>query len=109
MGRNHLGQFEQLVLFALLRLGENPYGMTIRREIESRTRSTTALGAVYTTLSRLEQKGFVFSWTGEPTPERGGRAKRFFKITALGQTALREAQFRQTAMADGLQPSWEGR
>ena len=87
----YLGEFEQLVLLALLRLGQNAYGMRIRREIEERANRRASLGAVYTTLDRLEAKGFVSSWVGEPTPERGGRAKKFFKIEAPGQAVLRQS------------------
>lgn len=85
---DHLGEFEQLVLLALVRLQDNAYGMTIRREIAERAGREVAIGAVYATLDRLEEKGFVSSRTGEPTPERGGRAKRYFKIEAPGLTAL---------------------
>ena len=76
--------------------------MTIRREIEQRTERRTALGAVYTTLDRLETKGYVSSWTGSPTPERGGRSKRFFKVEGLGKAALRNSASIRSAMAAGL-------
>ena len=84
-----LGTFEQLVLLALLRLGEDAYGMTVRREIEDRAGRPTSLGAVYATLDRLEAKGYVSSRSGEPTSERRGRAKRFFKVEPPGMEALR--------------------
>jgi len=101
------GEFEQLVLLAVLHLGENAYGMTIRREIEDRTERRTALGAVYTTLDRLEKKGYVSSWTGSPTPQRGGRSKRFFKVKPLGKAALRNSAAILAAMAADLKPaSW---
>jgi PadR family transcriptional regulator PadR len=96
------GEFEQLVLLAILHSGKNAYGMRIRREIEDRTERRTALGAVYTTLDRLEKKGYVSSWTGSPTPERGGRSKRFFKVQALGKAALRNSALIRAAMASGL-------
>jgi len=99
------GEFEQLVLLAILHLGENAYGMAIRREIEIRTERRTSLGAVYTTLDRLEKKDYVSSWTGSPTPERGGRPKRFFKVQALGRAALRNSAAIRAAMAAGLKPS----
>jgi PadR family transcriptional regulator PadR len=99
------GEFEQLILLAILRLGENAYGMTVRREIEDRTERRTALGAVYTTLDRLEKKGYVSSWAGSPTPERGGRSKRFFKVQALGKAALRNSASIRAAMAADLTPS----
>ncbi len=105
---DRIGEFEQIVLLALLRLRDNAYGMTIRREIESRTGKRTSLGAVYTTLGRLEQKGYVSSRMGDATPERGGRAKRFFKIEAAGQSALQTAESRRAAMSEGLVPSLGG-
>ena len=84
----YLGEFEQIVLVALLHLGKNAYGMTVRREIEQRTGRQVSIGAVYATLERLEAKGYVGSKAGDPTPERGGRAKRFFHIETDGQRAL---------------------
>lgn len=84
----HLGEFEQLVLWALVRLRDNAYGMTIRQELEERAGRTVAIGAVYTTLERLEEKGLVSSRKGEATPERGGRAKRYYRIEAPGLRAL---------------------
>jgi PadR family transcriptional regulator, regulatory protein PadR len=96
------GEFEQLVLLAILHLGENGYGMAIRREIEDRTERRTALGAVYTTLDRLEKKGYVTSRIGSPAPERGGRSKRFFKVRPLGKAALRNGASIRAAMAAGM-------
>jgi DNA-binding PadR family transcriptional regulator len=85
MGRGTaLGPFQQHVLYVLLRLGEKAYGMTIWRELQSRTGEAKSIGAVYSTLKRLERKGFVSSWVGDPTPERGGRAKRYYSITGAG-------------------------
>jgi PadR family transcriptional regulator, regulatory protein PadR len=108
MGKSeYLGAFEQFVLFALLRLGENAYGVTIRREIESGIGKNTALGAVYTTLDRLEKKGFVSSREGDPTPERGGRAKRYFRIEAPGQAALARSEKALSAMSRGLEVALE--
>jgi PadR family transcriptional regulator, regulatory protein PadR len=86
-----LGSLEQIVLLAVMRLGEDAYGITVRREIESATGRDLSIGAVYATLVRLESKGFVKSFAGEPTAERGGRAKRYFRVTADGKTALRNA------------------
>lgn len=88
----HPGEFEQIVLLALLRLGQQAYGVPIRREIEARTKRSVSIGALYRTLDRLEAKGFVRSWTGDPTPERGGRAKRFFRVEPLGLKALRRTK-----------------
>jgi len=95
-------EFEQLVLLAILHLGENAYGMTIRREIEDRTERRTSLSAVYTTLDRLEKKGYISSWKGAPAPQRGGRSKRFFKVQTLGKAALRNSATIRAAMAAGL-------
>jgi len=89
---DYLGEFEQIVLLALLRLRDNAYGMTIRREILKRTGREVSIGAVYATLDRLEQKGYVSSRQGEATPERGGRAKRYFRIEAPGRRALNSSR-----------------
>ena len=106
MGKNDsLGEFEQIVLLALLRLRATAYGVSIRREIAERTGRDIAIGAVYTTLDRLERKGFVSSTVGEPTPERGGRAKRYYKIEAPGQRALHRSRETMNRMWDGLVPS----
>jgi DNA-binding PadR family transcriptional regulator len=87
-----LGSLEHIVLLAVMRLGSGAYGMTVRREIENAAGRDISIGAVYTTLTRLEAKGFLKSWAGESTPERGGRAKRHFDITADGKSALRNTQ-----------------
>ncbi len=87
-----LGEFEQVVLLAILRLGENAYGVTIRAEIESKTDRDPSPGALYTTLARMEEKGLIKSKLGDPTPDRGGRAKRFVKITSSGMEAVTRAQ-----------------
>jgi PadR family transcriptional regulator PadR len=86
--RDYLGEFEHIVILALLRLADRAYGVTVRQEIESRTGREVSIGAIYATLDRLEAKGYVKSQFGEPTPERGGRAKRFFRVTAKGMTAV---------------------
>jgi DNA-binding PadR family transcriptional regulator len=87
----YIGEFEQHVLAALLRLRGSAYGVTIRREIIERTGRDVAVGAIYATLDRLEAKGFVSSRLGEATPERGGRAKRYYDIEASGMHALKES------------------
>jgi DNA-binding PadR family transcriptional regulator len=87
-----LGEFEHIVLLALLRLGEGAYGAVVRMEIEEVTGRSPAIGAVHATLERLERKGLVTSWIGEPTAERGGKAKRHFKIEAAGFAALKSAR-----------------
>jgi DNA-binding PadR family transcriptional regulator len=87
---NHLGELQYLVLLSLVRLRDDAYGMRIRQDLEERGQRQVAIGAVYATLDRLERKGFVSSRLGDPTPERGGRAKRFFSITASGVEALHD-------------------
>jgi PadR family transcriptional regulator, regulatory protein PadR len=98
-GNDRLGRFEEIVLLALGRLRENDaYGVPIRREIAERTGRDVSFGAVYTTLERLERKGYVSSRVGDPTPERGGRAKRYFRIEAPGVRALIETRATVAAM-----------
>jgi PadR family transcriptional regulator PadR len=99
MSRYMLGEFEKAVLLALVRLRDNAYGVTIRRELSKRLQRDVAVGAVYTTLSRLEEKGYVSSSVGEPTPERGGRAKRYFRIEATGAEALNRSITANSAFA----------
>src|SRR5687767_12104702 len=87
-----LGQFELLVLTAILTLREAAYGVTIHEKVQELARPKgIALGAVYVTLDRLEDKGMVASWLSDPTPERGGRAKRCYRLEALGERALRDS------------------
>ena len=85
MAGDYLGEFEHLVLLAVLRLADEAYGVAVRREIAGRTGRDVSIGAIYITLDRLERKGFVKSRVGEPSVARGGRAKRYFRITARGQ------------------------
>jgi len=99
----YLGEFEQIVLLAVLRLGDNSYGVPIRREIESRTGRLLTVGALYSTLERLESKGYVTSYYGDPTPERGGRSRRYFKMKPLGLRVLRESREELAAMWEGLE------
>lgn len=99
---HHLGEFEQIVLLAILRLGDDAYGVAIRDEIHCRTGRNTAPGALYTTLDRLEQKGLVASRLGEPTPERGGRAKRYYSVSAAGTAAIERAQRSYQSLLEGL-------
>jgi PadR family transcriptional regulator PadR len=101
-----LGPLEHIILLALVRLTPNAYGMTVRREIEERTGRNVSIGAVYATLDRLEAKAYVSSFTGEPTAERGGRAKRFFQIEAGGERALRASQKAIHSMTRGLKSRW---
>jgi DNA-binding PadR family transcriptional regulator len=99
-----LGEFEQLLLFALLRLGDNAYGVTVRREIEQRTGRSVSSGAVYTSLERLESRGLVSSVVGEPTPRRGGKRKKYYKIRSEGARALAQSYGALREMAKGLSP-----
>jgi DNA-binding PadR family transcriptional regulator len=102
--RDYLGEFEQLVLLAVMRLGPESYGVTIREEIEARSGRDVSLGAIYPTLDRLEQKGYVKSFTGEPTGERGGRSKRHFVLQPAGDEALRKSWEMLTSLWDGYEP-----
>lgn len=97
-----LGEFEQVVLLAILRLGEQAYGVTIGQEIAACTGREIAPGALYTTLDRLEEKGLVSSRIGEATPRRGGRAKRYFFVTKRGFAAVVEAQRAYRNLLRGL-------
>jgi PadR family transcriptional regulator PadR len=87
-----LGQFELTVLLAVARLGDDAYGLAVRRDVSARTRRDYSIGAVYTTLQRLEDKGLLRSRTTDPLPVRGGRSRRQFKLTANGTRAMREAE-----------------
>lgn len=97
-----MGEFEQLVLLAILRLDDHAYGMEIREEIEKRIGREVSYGAAYTTLDRLERKGFVRYELGEATPRRGGRAKKYFHVTASGRAALRATHRALTTMWEGV-------
>ena len=85
-----LGEFEYMLLTAAAGLGDTAYGANIRQEIEEATRKSCAIGAIYTTIDRLEAKGLVQTWMGEATPQRGGRAKRMVRVTPAGVKAARE-------------------
>ena len=102
MDRDHLGGFEHIVILALMRLGEEAYGVPVRQEIEARTGREVSIGAVYATLDRLEAKGYVKSRIGEPTPERGGRSKRFFRVTAQGRTVVKRTHHALSRLIEGL-------
>ena len=105
---NHmLGEFEQDVLFALLRLGPDAYGATIRREIELRTGRTLSISATYVTLERLEAKGLVRSRIGEPTAERGGRRRKHFAVRPEGKKALKQAYRSFKSLVEGLEDRFE--
>ncbi len=100
-----LGEFEYLLLTAAVRLGEAAYGAAIRREIEEATGRRCSIGALYTTLDRLETKGFVKTWMGDSTPQRGGRAKRMVRVTAKGVQAA--AAFYRAVTCVSRDVSWE--
>ena len=105
MKHQSLGDFEQLVLLAIAHLGGEAYGIPIVEEIEQRTGRSVARAAVYITLRRLEEKGFVSSWVSEPTPERGGKGRRYVKLETEGVRALREARLVAERMWNGLDPA----
>jgi DNA-binding PadR family transcriptional regulator len=102
-----LGEFEQLVLFALLRLGNGAFGAAIHREIVARTGRDASASAVYVTLDRLEAKKMVCSYSGDPSPQRGGRRRTHYLLDTAGQRALARAYRAFTMMTAGLQPELE--
>jgi DNA-binding PadR family transcriptional regulator len=102
----YLGDFEQLVLLALVRLSDNAYGVTIRGEIESCTGRSPSIGAVYATLDRLQAKGHVSSRLADPTAQRGGRAKRYFRMERSGIEALKASQTALRNMWQGIEAEW---
>jgi PadR family transcriptional regulator PadR len=105
--RGLLGELEQLVLLAVLRLGEQAYAVPILEEVRAKTGLSLIRGSVYVTLDRLEQKGFLESWFAEPTAERGGKSKRFFRLTPLGAEALRRSRHALVRMWEGQELALE--
>ena len=105
----YLGEFEQMVMLAVARLGEDAYGMAILDEIHARTGADAAVASVYAALDRLERRGYVTSSIGEPTPERGGRAKRYFALQPAGAFALTRSRTAIDALWDGVELPTEGR
>jgi DNA-binding PadR family transcriptional regulator len=102
-----LGQFEQLVLTAILTLGDDAYGVTIHSKVQELALSKSiSLGAIYVTLDRLEDKGMVSSWLSDPTPLRGGRAKRCYRLEALGERALEESAATAKRVWDSIVEVW---
>jgi len=97
-----LGDFEQLILMAMLRLGADAYGVSLREEIESRTGRTISPGALYTALDRMEKRGLVTSHLGEPTPRRGGKRKRLYTVLPSGERALARVYESLRLMAGGV-------
>jgi PadR family transcriptional regulator, regulatory protein PadR len=98
----NLGELEQMILLAILRLRDHAYGVTIRAELAAQAGRTVAPGALYTTLDRLEAKGQIASHMSDPTPQRGGRAKRHVTVTAAGRQALNRARTAYERLLDGL-------
>jgi len=103
----HTGEFELLVLLAILRLGEDAYGVTIREELERETSRTLTLGTVYKTLGRMEGKGYLRTRVGPPTRERGGRRKKLYDLTPVGLEAARLSLSDLRQMARGLEPEFK--
>src|SRR5262249_35209839 len=99
---NYLGEFELMVMLTVIRLGDDAYGVRISREIEQQTGREVAFGTVYAALDRLQQKGFVRSSLGDVTPERGGRAKRFFRATPAGLWTVRDTKQNLVRLWRGL-------
>jgi PadR family transcriptional regulator PadR len=97
-----LGEFEQLVLLAIARCGRDAYGVSIRRELETRVGERVSIGSVYAAVDRMERKGYIASTIGDPTPTRGGRAKRFYRLEEAGREAVLRAKDRMDRFWDGL-------
>src|SRR5262245_30804441 len=106
MGDN-LGDFEQLVMLAVMRLDDDAYGTSIREELKERAGREVSPGAIFTTLERLESRGMVTSRYGEPTPERGGRSKRYYKLSAEGRRTLARTLRAVRRLLQGLEPRLE--
>ena len=98
----HAGEFEMLLMLAVMRLGEDAYGVTIREELENETSRTLTLGTVYKTLGRLEEKGYLLSRTSEPVAERGGRRKKLYELSPSGLEAVRRSLADLRNLARGL-------
>jgi len=98
----NLGEMEHLVLLMILRLGESAYGMRISDELTERTGRDVSIGSVYAALARLEKRGLITSLVGDPTPQRGGRAKRYFNVERSGVEALAESHALLTSLWDGI-------
>ena len=108
MGKgDFLGEFEQMVLLSVLRLRDDAYGVSIHRELEERTGRAVRRGAVFVALERLQTKEFVSSTYGDPTSERGGRAKRYYTVEPAGRAALRSSREALMSLWDGVEPELE--
>jgi PadR family transcriptional regulator, regulatory protein PadR len=99
---SHLGDLEELVLLAVLRLGKDAHGARIRRELKERAGRSASVSTIYVTLMRLEEKGYARSWKGEPTAERGGKAKRHYEVAPAGVEALEQVRDVRERMWDGV-------
>lgn len=108
MSDSHIGEFEQLVLLALVRVGDDAYGVPIHEELTARARRTVSVAAVYKTLERLETKGYVSTRIGESTPERGGRRRKYFTLEAPGRRALIDSLATLRRMTAGLERDLPG-
>lgn len=108
MAKRYLGEMELMVLLAVVRLGDEAYGVPISKELRDLAGREVSLGSIYAALDRIEQKGFVTSSLGDPTPERGGRAKRYFRVTPAGVRCLRVTRTALTNLWSGV-PLLEGR
>ncbi len=107
--RDSVGQFEQIILTAILSLRDEAYGVTIHEKaVQLAVPKNISLGAVYVTLDRLEDKGLIASWLSDPTPERGGRSKRFYRLEALGERALEESAATAKRVSDTVTEIWGG-
>jgi DNA-binding PadR family transcriptional regulator len=103
----YLGELEHVLLWTVIRLGDDAYGMAVRNDLEQRAGRDVARGAVYITLDRLVQKGYLESELGDPSAERGGRARRYFTVTEAGKAALRQARKALVSAWDGLEGAVE--
>lgn len=108
MSKNTIGEFEQLVLLAVLRLGDRAYGVPILDEIHRRTGRSVLRPAVYVALRRLEEKGLLRSTEGDPIPERGGRARKYYRVEPNGLAVLRDARRDLLNMWDGIEAVLDG-
>ena len=106
MAPAYLGEFEHLLLLTVLRLGPAAFGVDIARELEARAGRRVSRGALYTSLDRLEDKGLVSSWLSDPTPERGGRSKRHYRLEANGERSLRESALAARRICDAVEHVW---
>lgn len=102
MGKKFLGEFEELILLAILKLSDNAYGIPIAEAIEEFSGKRVSIGALYTSLARLEEKGYIRSWVGEATEERGGRAKKYYAVEGSGFEVLRDIELTRVSILDGL-------